>query len=156
MKLLEEKLNIESITVMIQKEVAKRLCVGAGVRGTGAVTVSVNYYSNPEYLFTVSPGSFVPAPQVESAVVKLNVLKEPKYKVLDEKTFFKVVKAAFSQRRKTIANSLGAGFCLPKKNLNEIFLKLNINASLRAEDLSMQQFAALADEIYKLNGSISS
>lgn len=156
MKLLEERLNIESITVMVQKEVAKRFCAGAGVRDAGAVTVSVNYYSDPEYLFTVKSGSFVPAPKVDSAVVKLNVLKKPKYKVLDEKTFFKIIKVVFSQRRKTIANSLGAGLCIPKKNLNEIFFKLNINASLRAEDLSMQQFAALADEIYKLNGSISS
>lgn len=155
MKLLEEKLNIESITVMIQKEVAKRLCAGAGVRDAGAVTVSVNYYSDPEYLFTVKSGSFMPAPKVDSAVVKLNVLKEPKYKVLDEKTFFKIIKAVFSQRRKTISNSLGGGFRIPKKNLSEIFFKLNINSSLRAEDLSMQQFAALADEIYKLNGSIS-
>ena len=155
MKLLEEKLNIKSITVMVQKEVAKRLCAGAATRESGAVTVSVSYYSNPEYLFTVSPGSFIPAPKVDSAVVKLNVLKEPKYKVLDERTFFKIVKAAFSQRRKTIANSLGSGEGISKKDLNEIFLKLNIDSSLRAEGLSMQQFAALADEIYKLNGSIS-
>lgn len=151
MKLLEERLDINSITVMIQKEVAQRLCAGAGTRDTGAVSIAVNYYAEPELLFTVKAGSFMPPPKVDSAVIKLNVLKEPKYKCLDEKTFFKVVSAAFSQRRKTLANSLSAGLKLPKQALNDIFVRLNISPGLRAEELSIKQFSDLANEIYKLN-----
>lgn len=150
MRLLEEKLNIKSITIMVQKEVAKRLCVGAGARETGAVTIAVNYYSDPEFLFMVKAGSFMPKPNVDSAVIRLNILNNSKGKVLDEKTFFKVVKTAFSQRRKTLVNSLGAGLCISKQNLNDVFNRLDISASSRAENLTMQQLEALANEIYKL------
>lgn len=155
MKLLEEKLEIRSITVMVQKEVAKRLCAGVGTREAGAVTIAVNYYSEPELLFTVKAGSFMPAPKVDSAVIKLNILLEPKHKVLDEKTFFKVIKAGFSQRRKTLINSLSAGICLSKQELGSIFDRVNIDPTSRAEDLQMEQFAALADEIYNLSDSNS-
>lgn len=150
MRLLEEKLNIKSITIMVQKEVAKRLCVGAGARETGAVTIAVNYYSDPEFLFMVKAGSFMPKPNVDSAVIRLNILNNSKGKVLDEKTFFKVVKTAFSQRRKTLVNSLGAGLCISKQKLNDVFNRLDISASSRAENLTMQQLEALANEIYKL------
>lgn len=100
MKLLEDRLPICALTVMVQKEAAQRICAEVGSRASGAVTVSVNYYAEPEMLFSVSAGSFMPAPKVDSAVLRLNILKEPPVKVDDEKKFFKVVKAAFSQRRK--------------------------------------------------------
>lgn len=155
MKLLEEKLSIRSITVMVQKEVAKRICAGAGTRDTGAVTIAVNYYADPKLLFTVKAGSFMPAPKVDSAVIKLNVLKEPRCEILDEKIFFKVVNSAFAQRRKTLGNSLCSGLNLPKPRLSEIFSLVNINSALRAEDLTMEQFADLSNEIYSLNSLVS-
>ena len=102
MKLLEDKLNIEAITVMVQKEAAQRICAEVGSRESGAVTVSVNYYSKPEMLFQVSAGSFMPAPKVDSAVMRLNVYEQPLFELEDEKKFFTVVKSAFAQRRKTV------------------------------------------------------
>ena len=96
MKLLEEKLPISAITVMVQKEAAQRICAEVGSRQSGAVTVSINYYAKPEMLFPVSAGSFMPAPKVDSAVIRLNVLSEPPVKVNDEKKFFSVVKASFA------------------------------------------------------------
>ena len=105
---------------MVQKEAAQRICAEVGSRASGAVTVSVNYYAEPEMLFSVSAGSFMPAPKVDSAVLRLNILKKPPVKVDDEKKFFKVVKAAFSQRRKTLSNSLASGLSLPKAEVNAI------------------------------------
>ena len=99
MKLLEDKLNLESITVMVQKEVAERLADKPGGKEVGAITYSINYYTNPEIIIDVPRDSFIPAPNVDSAVIKLDVLKEPKVKVLDEKLFFKVVKHSFLQKR---------------------------------------------------------
>ena len=106
MMLLEERLPIESITVMVQKEAAERLCAEVGSRAAGAVTVAVRYYAEGEILFFVPSGSFMPPPKVDSAVIRLNVLDKPPVNVNDEKKFFSVVKASFSQRRKVISNSL--------------------------------------------------
>ena len=100
MKLLEDRLPICAITVMVQKEAAQRICAEVGSRASGAVTVSVNYYAEPEMLFSVSAGSFMPAPKVDSAVLRLNILKEPPVKVDDEKKFFKVVKARLFTAKK--------------------------------------------------------
>lgn len=146
MKLLEDRLPIEAITVMVQKEAAQRICAEVGSRMSGAVTVSVNYYAKPELLFGVSAGSFMPAPKVDSAVIRLDVLKKPPVDT-DEKKFFAVVKAAFSQRRKVITNSLCSGLGLDKQSINAILTEAGVSPSARAETLSLEDFAAIADRI---------
>ena len=144
MKLLEDKLPIKSITVMVQKEAAQRICADVGSRMSGAVTVSVNYYAKPQMLFSVSSGSFMPAPKVDSAVIRLDILSEPPVKT-DERKFFAVVKAAFSQRRKVISNSLSSGLSLPKERILEVLQNAGVPSNARAEKLSLQNFADIAN-----------
>ena len=146
MKLLEDKLPITSITVMVQKEAAQRICAPVGSRESGAVTVSVNYYAEPSLQFHVSAGSFMPAPKVDSAVIRLDVRKEPPVKT-DEKKFFRVVKAAFSQRRKVISNSLSSGLKMSKDEINEVLAAANVPSNARAEKLSLDDFAAIAGNL---------
>ena len=146
MKLLEDKLPISAVTVMVQKEAARRICAPVGSRESGAVTVSVNYYAKPELLFDVSAGSFMPAPKVDSAVMRLNILDEPPVKT-DEKKFFAVVKAAFSQRRKVISNSLSSGLGIGKAEALTILEAAGVPANARAETLSLQAFADIANNI---------
>ena len=147
MKLLEDKLNLESITVMVQKEVAERLADKPGGKETGAITYSINYYTNPEIIIDVPRDSFIPSPNVDSAVIKLDVLKEPKIKVIDEKLFFKIVKFAFLQKRKTLMNSLSNSGLLPKDFLEEMLNELGIDLRVRAEQLSLENFRDIADYI---------
>ena len=147
MKLLEDKLPITAITVMVQKEAAQRICAEVGSRQSGAVTVSVNYYANPEMLFSVSAGSFMPAPKVDSAVIRLNVLDKPPVIVNDEKKFFLVVKASFSQRRKVISNSLSSGLSLDKSKTAKTLEKSGVPLNARAEKLSLQNFADIANNL---------
>lgn len=147
MKLLEDKLPISAITVMVQREAAQRICAEVGSRQSGAVTVSVNYYAKPEMLFSVSAGSFMPAPKVDSAVIRLNVLDEPPVMVKDEKKFFLVVKASFSQRRKVISNSLSSGLSLDKSKTADILEKSGVPLNARAEKLSLQNFADIANNL---------
>lgn len=147
MKLLEDKLPISAITVMVQKEAAQRICAEVGTRQCGAVTVSVNYYAQPELLFGVSAGSFMPAPKVDSAVIRLDILKEPPVKLKDEKKFFAVIKAAFSQRRKTISNSLSSGLSLEKAIINEVLDKSGVPQNSRAEQLKLENFADIANNL---------
>ena len=115
MRLLESRLRIDSVTVMVQKEAAVRLCADVGSRDSGAVTVAVNYYAEAQKLFDVSRGSFMPSPNVDSAVIRLDILKNPPIEVSDEKFFFSMVKAAFSQRRKTASNGISAGMGFPNR-----------------------------------------
>lgn len=143
MKLLEDRLSVAAITVMVQKEAAQRICAPVGSRESGAVTVSVNYYAEPELLFGVSAGSFMPAPKVDSAVIRLHVRQQPPVQC-DEKTFFRVVKAAFSQRRKVIANSLSAGLGMDKAAVAALLERADIPANARAEQLQLADFAAIA------------
>ena len=145
MKLLEEKLNLESITVMVQKEVAKRLTEKPGGKETGAITYSVNYYTNPEFIFDVPNTSFIPSPKVDSAVIKLNILKEPKIKVKNEETFFKIIKVAFMQKRKTLLNSLSNNNIAEKSELEKMLQDLNINLKIRAEKLTLEEFGKISD-----------
>lgn len=145
MKLLEERLPVDAITVMVQKEAAQRICAEAGTRECGAVTVAVRYYAQPRVLFPVSAGSFMPAPKVDSAVIRLDVHKNAPFSVLDEKLFFKVVKSAFAQRRKTLPNALSAGLKLEKNLVGEVLDKSGIPLNYRAEQLSMEQFTTLAN-----------
>ena len=145
MKLLEEKLPIASLTGMVQKEAADRLCALPGTRQAGAVSVAVRYYAEPELLFKVSRGSFLPAPNVDSAVIRLRVRSQPAVAVREEAFFFHVVRAAFSQRRKTVHNSLSAGLHLPKEAVGKALAQTGISPSARAEQMTVEQFAALSD-----------
>ena len=146
MKLLEDRLPITAVTVMVQKEAAQRICAKVGSRMSGAVTVSVNYYAKPQLLFGVSAGSFMPAPKVDSAVIRLDILKQPPVQA-DEKLFFAVVKAAFSQRRKVIANSLSAGLGRSKEEITSVLGAAGVSPTARAEKLSLEDFAAIANAI---------
>lgn len=148
MKLLEERLPIKALTVMVQKEAADRLCAKVGSRESGAVTVAVNYYSTPCKLFGVSRGSFMPAPNVDSAVIKLEVAPQPSITVKDEKLFFKTVKAAFAQRRKTVLNSVAFGVGISKDDLKSACQRAEISPSARAEQLSLNELGKLADAIF--------
>lgn len=148
MKLLESKLPIKAITVMVQKEAALRICAEVGSRASGAVTVAVNYYAKPQMLFGVSAGSFTPAPKVDSAVMRLDVLKKPPVET-DEQKFFAVVKSAFSQRRKTVANSLSSGLGIEKAMVISLLEGSDIPINARAEKLSMQNFADIANNLGK-------
>lgn len=147
MKLLEERLPVESITVMVQKEAAQRICAEAGTRECGAVTIAVRYYAQPRVLFSVSAGSFMPAPKVDSAVIRLDVHQATPFKVIDEKLFFKVVKSAFAQRRKTLPNALSAGLSLEKGTINALLTNAGIPQNFRAEQLSIEQFAQIANSL---------
>lgn len=148
MKLLEERLNLESITVMVQKEVAERLAEKPGGKETGAITYSINYFSEPAIVINVPNTSFIPAPEVNSAVIKLMLLKEPKVKVINEKTLFRVIKVAFLQKRKTLLNALHNGKILENKDQIEKMLNaLNIDIKARGETLTLEQFALIADYI---------
>ena len=145
--LLESKLPIESITVMVQKEAADRLCAGVGSRDSGAITVCTEYYAQTRQLFNVSRGSFMPAPNVDSTVIQLTVRKEPPVKVSDEKKFFKMVKAAFSQRRKTAVNSISSGMGIPKSQVAEALLVSGLSENVRAEKLSIEELAVLCENL---------
>lgn len=145
--LLESKLPIESITVMVQKEAADRLCAGVGSRDSGAITVCTEYYASTRQLFGVSRGSFMPAPNVDSTVIQLSIRKEPPVKVSDEKKFFKMVKAAFSQRRKTAVNSISSGMGIPKNQVIGALKASGLNENVRAEKLSMQELAAVCENL---------
>ncbi|HIT18893.1 MAG TPA: 16S rRNA (adenine(1518)-N(6)/adenine(1519)-N(6))-dimethyltransferase RsmA [Candidatus Fimivivens faecavium] len=145
MALLERRLPIESITVMVQREAAGRLCARPGERECGAVSAAVWYYSVPQKLFPVSRGSFLPAPEVDSSVIRLDVRKEPPVRPADEARMFQVVKAAFSQRRKTAANALSAGLGLPKAEILSLFSAMGIAQDVRAERMTLQNFSDLSD-----------
>lgn len=143
MKLLEDRLPLDSITVMIQLEAAQRMCAEVGSRESGAVTVSVNYYSDPEMLFGVSHGSFLPPPKVDSAVMRLHVRKELPLDEKYEPTFKKLVRAGFSQRRKTFVNSAQSGG-FSKEKLLCALAEAGCEETVRAEKLTMEQFLTLS------------
>ncbi|MEG1965473.1 MAG: 16S rRNA (adenine(1518)-N(6)/adenine(1519)-N(6))-dimethyltransferase RsmA [Oscillospiraceae bacterium] len=148
MHLLESKLPIKRITVMVQKEAAQRICALPATRDIGAITVAIRYYSEPHLLFNVSRGSFMPSPDVDSAVIALDILDKPSVDVKDEATFFKVVKGGFSQRRKTLINCLSGFFSISKSNIGDMLESLDIKSTARAEELTMQQFGLIADKIF--------
>ena len=148
MHLLESKLPVENITVMVQKEAAQRLCAPVGSRDAGAVTVAVDYYADAEKIFDVSAGSFMPAPKVDSSVIRLNVRKQPPIDLSDEKLFFRMVKAVFAQRRKTAANSISAGMSLPKETVYKAIEAAGYSDNVRAESFTLNELASLANEIF--------
>ena len=147
MRLLEEKLPFSKIIVMVQKEAGDRLCARVGSRESGAVTVAVNYYAEAKKLFDVSRGSFFPSPKVDSCVIQLDLTKKGDYKVTDESVFFKMVKSAFAQRRKTILNSVSSGMGIEKEKLALAIEKSGLSPTARAEALSMEELVTLSNNI---------
>ncbi len=145
--LLESRLPIESITVMIQKEAADRFCAGVGSRESGAITVCTEYYATARQLFNVSRGSFMPSPNVDSTVIQLTVRKQPPVTVSDEAKFFKMVKAAFSQRRKTAINSISSGMGIPKQQVIDALTASDLPENVRAEKLTMEQLAEVCENL---------
>ena len=143
MRLLEQQLPVRAITVMVQKEAAQRLCAAPGSRQVGAVSIAVRYYSEPRVLFPVSRGSFLPAPEVDSAVIRLDVRPQPAVDAPPQ-AFFRVVRAAFSMRRKTLLNCLSGGLGLAKGEAAALLERAGVPAGARAEQLSLEQFAAIA------------
>ena len=150
MKLLEEKLDLESITVMIQKEVADRLIAIPGEKETGAITYAVYYYAIAETILEVPKESFIPEPEVTSKVIKLNIRKEPPIEVQDKELMFKIIKSAFMQRRKTLINALNnAKIFQNKEEGNQILESLKLDESVRAEKLTLENFADITNRILK-------
>ena len=147
MKLLEERLEIESITVMVQKEVADRLVAKPGEKNSGAITCAISYFAEAEKILEVPNTSFMPAPEVNSSVIKLNILKEPSVKVKNEETLFKVIKLAFAQKRKTLLNALTNGKLANKEYIEKMLIDLKLDLKIRGEKLSLQDFAEIADYI---------
>lgn len=147
MMLLESRLPITSITAMVQKEAADRICAKVGSRESGAVTVAVNYYSEPEVLFNVSRGSFMPPPNVDSSVIRLKVRQQPPVCVADEKGFFKFVRLAFGQRRKTLVNSVCSDGTFNKEDVKNALTQADLPETVRAEALSMEKLAEVFSNI---------
>ena len=146
MKLLEERLDIESITVMIQKEVAQRLAAKPGTSDVGSITYKIWYYTEPKIVLEVPKESFIPAPEVTSSVIKLDILKQPRIEVKDEKQFFKIIKVAFMQKRKTLINALVNGKVFQnKEDAKKCLDELKIDEKIRGEKLTLEQYKNIAE-----------
>lgn len=154
MKLLESRLPFDYITIMIQSEVADRLCAKAGSKDCGAITAVLSYYGEAEKLFTVNADNFMPPPKVNSSVVRIKLYKDKPYKPKNEEIFFKVIKAAFEQRRKTLLNALSCGFPeISKEKLAEIIEKAGHRSDIRGEKLDVKMFCELSDLIVEAKGN---
>ena len=151
MSLLEGNHKFKTITVMVQKEVAERFCSKAGTDGYGAITASISYYASVKRLFTVKAGSFDPKPKVDSAVIRFDLYDTPPVNPKSKELLFKVIRAAFSQRRKTLLNSLFSTFGnqLTKEELTAAILKAGLCETVRGETLDIQAFASVADSLYE-------
>ena len=151
MKFLEENPGIDSMVFMIQKEVAERIVASPGGKDYGALSVAVQYYSKPERLFDVSPNCFVPKPEVDSTVIRMNIFKEPAVTLINRDMFFATVKASFGQRRKTLLNALSNSnkFGRSKEEIRQILIGLGIDENARGETLTINQFAQISNEFAK-------
>lgn len=147
MKLLEEKLQMESITVMIQKEVANRLSEIPGGKETGAITYTVYYYADTKILLEVPKEGFIPEPEVTSAVIQFNILKAPRVNVKNEEDFFKLIKQSFLMKRKTLVNALTGYKNKEKQDIINILRELNFNEKVRAEQLTLEQFVKIYEKM---------
>ncbi len=148
MTLLEGRLPIDEIVVMVQREAAQRLCAEAGTKECGAVSAAIQYYGNAEILFEVGRESFMPSPKVDSAVIRITPIADKGYGIDNEKAFFALVKAAFSQRRKTAVNSVSATLGIPKDKVAEALRELSLDENIRAEKLTMEDFAGLTMRLF--------
>lgn len=145
MKLLEDRLPVKTITVMVQKEVAKRLTAKTGDKLCGAITYAIEYYCETKEVVEVPRQSFMPAPEVDSEVIQLILRDKPKVQVKDEKFLFSLIKASFMQRRKTLLNGIGNSGLIEKNRLKEIMQKMNLPETTRGENLTLEQFAEIAE-----------
>ena len=148
MELLEkEDLPIESITVMIQKEVAERMQVGPGSKDYGALSLAVAYYSDAKVQTIVSPNCFIPRPNVDSAVIRMDILSKPRVEVRDKNEMFRIIKGAFEQRRKTLTNALShsSAYRTDKEKIESALLQMGKNTNIRGEELTLEEFAILSD-----------
>ncbi len=152
MHFLESGARVKSLTVMVQKEAADRLCAEVGTRQSGAISVAVRYYGEAKTLFNVSRGSFIPAPNVDSAVIRIDVEKKYQLEPEDEKYFFSVVKAAFSQRRKTLSNSLSSMLSVSKQDVYDALAENGLGESTRVEQLDMESLIAFSMSLKKISG----
>lgn len=144
MRVLESRLPVSAMTVMVQKEAADRICAKPGTRDCGAISCAVSYYSEPKLLFRVGRGSFMPSPNVDSAVIRLDVKPHSGKTSEEEKLLFRIIRAAFSQRRKQIANPLSAELGISKSGLSELMQSCGIKPTARAEELTLEDFERLA------------
>lgn len=147
MKFLEEVYGIDGMVFMVQKEVAARMVSGPGTKDYGALSVAVQFYSKPKIVFDVPPHCFIPQPEVHSTIIRLDILKEPPVKVFDKDLYFKLVKASFGQRRKTLVNGLAnAGiFNKNKEQIKQILYQMGLNENIRGEVLTVEQFGQLSN-----------
>ena len=147
MGLFESHVPIDSITIMVQKEVADRMQEGPGSKEYGALSLAVQYYAKPEIVAIVPPNCFMPRPNVGSAVIRLTCHEKPPVEVKDENFMFNIIRASFNQRRKTLVNGLGNAAFLPvtKEQVAEALEKMNLSATIRGEALSLEQFAQLSN-----------
>lgn len=145
MKLLETKLPLESITVMVQKEVAERLTEIPGGKNCGSITYTIHYYTEPKLVINVPNTSFIPSPKVDSSIIHLKLLDAPRVSPLDEKLFFSVIKTAFLQKRKTLANGLINGNLGNRETIEKMLHDLHLDLKIRGEKLSLEQFKEIAD-----------
>ena len=150
MKLIEDKLDIESITIMIQKEVADRLTAIPGEEDTGAITYTINYYTKPFKIYNVDKTSFLPVPEVNSTIIRLDILKTPSVKVKNEKLMFKIIKTVFMQKRKTLLNGLANSKLFgEKEKIQNMLIELGIDVNIRGEKLTLEKYAQIADYLSK-------
>ncbi len=153
MGLLEGDAPIESITVMVQKEVADRMQCGPGTKDYGALSLAVGYYSSAKVILSVSPDCFMPQPKVGSAVIKLDIYRQPPVSVLDDAYMFKIIRASFNLRRKTLVNGLlGGSLGLNREQIEEALESMGLSGTVRGETLTLAQFAQLSDILYKNRG----
>ena len=147
MKLFEDKLPVKSMTLMVQKEVAERMCADCGSKEYGALSIAVQYYSKPHVICKAEPHCFIPQPKVASSVVHLEVSEKPRVEPKNEKIFFAIVKSAFGQRRKTLVNALSKSpyISFSKSDVQKALLQMGIDENIRGEKLSIEQFALLSD-----------
>ena len=143
MKLLGDRLPIESLTVMVQKEAADRLAAAPGTRASSAISCAVSYYATSKMMFTAAPGSFYPAPKVTSAVVRMEIRPQPAVQVEDEEGYFALVRAAFGQRRKTAANAIASGLGMSKDAVTAAIEAAGFDARIRPEALTLEDFAKI-------------
>lgn len=147
MKVLEDKYKISRIVVMVQKEVANRLNAKPGTKEYSAISLAVQYRANTNVAMIVPSSVFMPRPKVDSAVIALDILKEPRINVIDEKMLFEVIRGSFNQRRKTILNGLSNKFDCPKEDIKEVLQNVNIDPGIRGENLSIEEFGKISDEM---------
>lgn len=145
MSLLENHVPLQSITIMVQKEVADRMQVGPGTKDYGALSLAVQYYARPEIVAHVPANCFMPRPGVDSAVIRLTRYQEPPVEVRDEKHLFALIRASFNQRRKTLANGLANGMGIPREQVTAALEEMGLSATVRGEALTLEQFARLSN-----------